>query len=94
MDRVTRWGQRDVRNHRTWGRVVEQQHDLREQPMASRQVDDAAASKEAPRTAGNLPGFVKFLPRQASRRADSAGDPIERPLRWKTPEIAPGQTAL
>ena len=69
------------------------EHDLREQPMAAAEIDDAAAAKEPPHPPRHLPRLVQFLARQASCVADSAGQPIEERAAGKAAEILVGQPA-
>ena len=57
--------------------IVENEHDVREQAMAAAQIDDPSPSKEAPRPACHLPGFIQLFTRQASCAADGAGQAIE-----------------
>lgn len=68
---------RRVYDERVWRGVVEDQQDVREEPMSSRQIDDAPASKEAAHPPRHLPCLVQLLARQAARVADGARQAIE-----------------
>jgi alpha-beta hydrolase superfamily lysophospholipase len=71
--------------------MVEQQHDLREHAVASAEIDDAAAAKQAAHTSRHFPCFVQLLPGQTAGGADRAGDAIEQRCAGETVEIACGE---
>ena len=87
VQRRARRRQRACRPHRARRRVVEDQHDLREQAVSGGQVDDASAAEEPPRPACDLPGFVELFARQAARGADGAADAIEQGCGGKPLEV-------
>ena len=74
--------------------VVEQQHDVREQPVATAEVDDTAAAAHPPHAPRHLPRFVQLLARQALGRTDRPGDSIEQRLAAEAPEVVRGEAAV
>jgi hypothetical protein len=50
---------------------------MSEQTMASRQIDDPAASKEPPHPARHLPRLVKLLARQTAGVTHRTGETVE-----------------
>ena len=83
--------QRLVDDDRGWRRVVEQQHDLREQTVPASEVDDTAAAKVAADALRHLPGFVQLFTRQAARMAGGAGDAVKQRAAGKAIEVAIGE---
>ena len=59
-------------------RIVEQQHDLREQAVPAAQVEHASAAEQPPHAARHLPRLVQLLARQTSGLADRARQAIEK----------------
>src|SRR4029079_16444272 len=74
--------------------VVEDQHDLREQAVPRREIDDASAAEQPPRAAGHFPRFVELLARKDAGGADGAADAIEECLRGKALEVVGGEARL
>ena len=74
--------------------VVEQQHDVREQPVATAEVDDTAAAAHPPHAPRHLPRFVQLLARQALGRTDRPGDSIEQRLAAEAAEVVRGEPAV
>jgi transcription elongation GreA/GreB family factor len=73
-------GQAGVDGERARRGVIEEQHEMREQPMPTGEIDDAAAAEAPSRAASQLPRLVELLPRQAVGLADDAPDAIEQRL--------------
>ena len=72
-------------------RVVEHEHEVREEPVPAAEIDNAAAAKQASCPARDFPRFVKFLARQAPGGADGAPDPIEQRRAAESAEVVGGQ---
>jgi hypothetical protein len=62
--------------------------------VSCRQIDDASAAEAAADAPRHFPGFVQFLPRQTSRLADRARQPIEERIALKPSEVPPGEAGL
>lgn len=73
-------------------RVIEDQHQLGEQPMTGGEIDDATAAKEPPHPASGLPCFVQLLAWKAPGMADGATDSVEECLAWEAAKISIGET--
>ena len=80
-----------VDDERLRRRVVQDEHDLREEPVAGSEIDDAAAAKQPPYASRNLPRLVQFLAWKTSRMADGAAQPIEERVAGKAREVVRGQ---
>ena len=80
--------------HRRRRRIVEQEHRLREQPVAAGDVHDAPAAKQTPHTPGHFPRSSQFLARQASRFAHCASNSIEQALAVNRSRSCARQPAL
>ena len=61
--------------------------------MASTQIDDPPASKKAPGSTGDFPGFVQLLARQASGFTDGPAQPIKERLAGKPAKVILGEPA-
>jgi len=59
---------------------LEQQEQLRQQPMAAGQVDHPPATEAAADPTGHFPGFIQLLAGQAAGPADRPGDAVEESL--------------
>ena len=62
--------------------------------MPRTQIDDASAAEASTDTAGDLPGFEEFFPRQASGAADGARNAMEMRVVRKPTKIVAGETGL
>src|SRR5262249_40356300 len=80
-----------VDRHRARRRVVEDQHQLREQPVTRGEIDDAAAAKQPAHTARGLPCLIQLLAWKTPRMAGGAADAIEECFTWKARKIAIGE---
>lgn len=67
---------------------------MREQPVSSRQIDDAAAAEDAADTPRHLPRFVQFFSRQATRVAHGARQTIEERVCQKPPQVVVGKAVF
>lgn len=83
-----RRGQRFVHDDRRWRGVVQEQQDLREQPVAAAQIDDTAAAQTATHASSHLPRLVELLPRQASGVAHGTCEAVEQCLAGESIQIA------
>ncbi len=82
-----RWRQFPVHRDRKRGRIVEQEHDVRQQTVPAGQVHYPAAAKPATDAACDFPCFVELFTWQAPGMADSARDAVEESVSWKSAEI-------
>ena len=87
-----------VDRHRGRRRIVQDQHDLGEQAMARREIDDAAAAEEPPCPPRDLPRFVELLARQTpglrSQRSASPSPESKTPAPPRPAAIAQRQPAV
>jgi len=67
---------------------------VRQESMAGRQVDDAAASKDAADPPCHLPRLVELLARQAACVAYGARQAIEERVCGKPPQVVVGKATL
>ena len=67
---------------------------MREQPVATGDVEHATAAKQASRAAGHFPRLVELLARQAAGFAHRAAEPVEQRVAGEAVEIVPGQAIL
>ena len=81
-----------VDHDRRGRRIVEQDHDLREQAVSGAQIDDASAAEEPPHPPRHFPCLKQFLARQTSGVADRARDAMKQRVVWKTIEVPIGET--
>ena len=91
VQRRRRRGRHGVDSQRTWRRVVEDQHQLREQPVAGGEIDDPAAAKQPAHTARGLPGFIQLLAWKTAGMTDGAADTIEERFAWKARKVPIGE---
>ena len=91
MQLCARSGQRLVDREGAGRRIVEQQHDLRQQTVAGREVDDASAAEEAPHPPRHLPRLVQLFARQASRVAHGTRHAMKERVVGKAIQVAIGQ---
>ena len=87
------------RHHRVDGqrarrRVIEDQHQLREQPVTRSEIDDAAAAKQPAHTARGFPCFIQLLAWETPGMAGGAADPIEKCFTWEARKISIGEAAM
>lgn len=80
-----------VDDERLGRRVVQDEHDLREQPMPCSEIDDPAAAKQSPHPSRDFPRLVQLLAWKTSRMADSAAESIEERVAGEAREVVPGQ---
>ena len=59
---------------------------MRDEPVTTREIDNATATKTAPRSACDLPRFVELFSRQAVGFANDARDAIEQRVSRKMRE--------
>jgi hypothetical protein len=85
-----RW-HRGVDRQRARRRVIEDQHQLREEAVTRGEIDDAAAAKEPAYTARGLPCFIQLFAWKAPGMADGAADAIEECFTWKARTISIGE---
>ena len=64
---------------------------MREQTVSGREIDDAAAAKEAPDATRHLPGFVQLLARQTASVTDRACKAIEQRVARKPLQVTIGE---
>ena len=93
-ERRARRRQRLIGEDHLGGRVVEQQHDLAEQPMPGAQIDDAAATETAANATSDFPGFEQLLPWQAAGAAHDPCDPVEQCVAREAAEIVIRETGF
>ena len=77
---VQRGGRRwhhGIDRQRARRRVIEDQHQLREQAVARGEIDDAAAAKQPAHTARGFPCFIQLFAWKTPRVADGAANAIE-----------------
>ena len=74
-------------------RIVEQQHDLREQAVAGGEVDDASAAEVTPHPPRHLPRLVQLLARQTASVAHRTCQAMKERVVGKAIQIAIGQAA-
>ena len=91
---VAEGGKRLVHEQPARRGVVEQQHDVPEEPVAGTRVDDSSAAETAADTPGHFPGFEQFLARQALRAADDSCDAMEERVVRKPAEVVGGEPGL
>ncbi len=91
MQRGGRRRHRGLDGQGAWRRVVEDQHQLREQAVAGGEIDDPAAPKQPPHTARGLPRFIQLLAWKTPGMADRATDAIEERLAWKARKVSIGE---
>ena len=65
---------------------------MREQAVAGRKIDDAAATKETPDTTGGLPRLVQLLARQTCGMTCRACHVVEKRTAGKAAEVMVGQS--
>jgi hypothetical protein len=86
--------QRRVNDERVGRRVIENQQDVREEPMSGSEIDDAAATEDPAHAPRHLPRLVQFFARQATGVAHGARQTIEERVCRKPPQIAVGEAVL
>jgi len=91
MQRGGRRWQAGVDRQRARRRVVEEQHQLREEPVTCGEIDDAAAAKQPAYTTCGLPCFIQLLAWKTPGKADCAADAIEECFTWKARTVSIGQ---
>src|SRR6185312_4126504 len=80
--------QRLVHDDCRWRGVVQEQEDLREQPVAAAEIDHTAASQTAAYAPTHLPRLVELLPRQAPGMAHGTCEAVEERLAGESIQIA------
>ena len=80
-----------VDRQRARRRVIEDQHQLREQPVTRGEIDDPAAAKQPAHTARGLPCFIQLLARKTPGMAGGPADAIEERFAWKARKISIGE---
>jgi hypothetical protein len=91
VQRGGRWWHHGVDRQRTRRRVIEDQHQLREEPVTRGEIDDAAAAKQPAHTARGLPCFIQLFAWKASGMAGGAANAIEECFTWKARTITIGE---
>ncbi|MGC4080895.1 MAG: hypothetical protein QM736_01935 [Vicinamibacterales bacterium] len=92
MQRRRRWRHGAFDNECVRRGIVEQEQYLREEPVATREIDDTSTSESSPDATRDFPGFVQLLAREAPGVAHRAREPIEQRVRWEATEVVMGQT--
>ena len=82
-----------VDDDRLGRRVVKDEHDVREQPVACPEIENPAAAKHSPHSFADLPRLVQLLARKASRLADGAADSIEQRVGGEAREVVLSQAS-
>lgn len=67
-----------VDGKRSFGRVVQEKHQVRNEAMPTRQVDDAPSAKPTTRAPRHFPRLEELLPRKARELADHTCNSIEK----------------
>lgn len=82
-------GRRDsgVEDHRLTGRVVEDEHEMGEKPVAARDIDHPAAATQSPHPSRNLPRLEQLLAWQTSGGTHGPADAIDEPAAGEPAEI-------
>lgn len=91
VQRGRRRGHHGVDRQSARRRVVEDQHQLRKQPVTRGEIDDAAATKQPTHPARGLPCFIQLFAWKTSGMAGGTADAIEECVTWKTRKIPIGE---
>jgi len=91
VERGGRGWHHGVDRERAGRAVVEDQHQLREQPVTSGEIDNSAAAKQAAHAARGFPRFVQLLAGKTPGMADGSPDAIEKCFTWKARKVSSGE---
>lgn len=72
-------------------RVVEHEHDVREQPVPATKIDDTTATEQPSRSPCDLPGLIQLLPRQATGDADGTANAVKQRCAAESPQVVRGE---
>jgi len=92
MQGGARWRQGWVDHDGFRRRVVEQDHQVREQTAAARSINDSPTMAQSPDPAGNFPCLVQLLARQAAGVTDGPSDAVEQGVTRKPAKVMPGES--
>jgi len=66
---------------------------MRQQAVASGNINNTSTAEHSPRSAGHFPGFVQLFSRQTSSVAERPADAIEEGRARKPAEVMVGQSS-